>query len=239
MKKPIFIFLTIIFLVSASAITAISVAAQPKKGKTKPKPVVSASLKDDEIVAAFKDVLLSGVKRANAQLGVQGGFYNNPKFKISMPPALQALEKNLRGAGYGDIADDLVVAMNRAAEQSVGEAFFVLNDEARKMTVEDAKKLLSGPDDAVTQHFRRSGEKVLLAKTTPLVNTATTETGALILYKSMEEKNGDKITGFDIDKYVTQKTLDAMFLEIAAEEKRIREVPAARTTAALKKVFGN
>ncbi len=91
----------------------------------------------------------------------------------------------------------------------------------------------------MTQHFRRSGEKALPAKTTPLVNTATAEAGVPALYKALEEKNGGGITGFDIDEYVAQKTLDAMFLVIAAEEKRIREVPAARTTAALKKVFGN
>src|ERR1044072_1886184 len=156
MKKPILIFLTAIFLVSASAAPA---GAQPKKAKTKAKPAISTALKDDEIVAAFKDVLLNGVKRASAELGGKGGFYNNPGFKITMPPALQATEKKLRGMGYGDVADDLVVAMNKAAEQSVGEAVFVLNDEIGKMTVEDAKKLLAGPKDAVTQYFRRSGEK--------------------------------------------------------------------------------
>jgi hypothetical protein len=237
MKKPIFIFLTIIFLVLASFITA---AAQLKNSKTKPKTTGSSSLvKDEEIVSAFKEVLLSGIKRANTELARQGAFYSNPRYKIPMPPAMQALEKKLRDLKYDDMIDDLVVAMNRAAEQSVGEAFFVLSDQAKELTFTDPKKLLTGPKDALTQYFRRSGEKVLPAKITPLVNTATSEAGVLLQYKAFEEKNGGKIAGFDIDEYVAQKTLDAMFLVIAAEEKRIREVPGARTTAVLKKVFGS
>jgi hypothetical protein len=235
MKTPIFIFLTIILFVSALAGAA---AAQPKKGKTKPKPRVSSSaVNDEEIVSAFRYVLLSGIKRANAELTRPGAFYSDPRCKILMPAVMQVLEKKLRDLKYNDMIDDFVVAMNRAAEQSVGEVFFVLNDQAKELTVTDAKKLLAGPKDAVTQYFRRSGEKVLPAKITPLVNTATSEAGVLLQYKAFEEKNGGKITGFDIDEYVAQKTLDAMFLIIAAEEKRIREVPAARTTAALKKVF--
>ncbi len=63
-----------------------------------------------------------------------------------MPPALQEFEKNLRETGYGDTIDDLIVAINRAAEQAVGEVVFVLNDEIGKMTAQDAKKLLSGAE---------------------------------------------------------------------------------------------
>ncbi len=222
----------------------IAVSAQVKKPKTSKSKTTKIALasplpSNDEIVSAFKEVLLSGVKRANSELTRQGVFYSDARYKILMPPATWALEKKLRGTGYGDAVDDLVVAMNRAAEQSVAEAVFVLSDEVGKMTAEDAKKLLSGPNDAVTQYFRRSGEKVLPAKTIPLVNTATAEAGVPALYKALEEKNGGKITGFDIDEYVAQKTLDAMFLVIAAEEKRIRQVPAARTTAILKKVFAD
>ena len=42
----------------------------------------------------------------------------------------------------------------------------------------------------------------------------------------------------DIDTYVTDKAVDGLFLMVAAEEKRIRENPAARTTDLLEKVFG-
>jgi hypothetical protein len=236
MKKLKFIFLTVILLVPALAITAAAQPKQPKKNKTKPKP--AASVKEEEIVSALREALSSGANRAGVELSRQGGFYNDARYKLPVPPALQALEKKLRALGHGDMFDDLVVAINRAAEQTAGEAAFVLKDEIGKITFADAKKLLAGPKDAATQYFRRTGEKALLAKVIPLVNTATSEAGALTLYKALEEKNGAKITGFDIDEYVAGKTLDAMFLVIAAEEKRIREVPAARTTAILQKVFG-
>lgn len=244
MKKLIFTYLAISLFIS---ICAAAVPAQPKKGKTKPKPPVTAassSLKDEEIVFGLKDALSNGVGRGGAVLGRQGGFYGDSRVKLSMPPALEALEKKLRSLKYDDLVDDFVVSLNRAAEQSVVEVSFPINDAIRQMTVPEPKKLLAGPKDAATQYFQRTSEKILLAKVTPLVQTANSEAGVLAQFKILVEKGGGLNTPagqkpFSIDEYVTQKVLDGMFLIMAEEEKRIREDPAARTTAILKKVFGS
>ena len=244
MKKLIFTYLAISLFIS---ILGTAVPAQSKKDKTKAKPPViaaSSSLKDEEIVFGLKDALSNGVSRAGAELSRQGGFYDDPRVKLSMPPELQALEKKLRSLKYDDLVDDFVVSMNRAAEQSVVETSFPLNDAIRQMTVQEPKKLLAGPKDAATQYFRRTSEKVLLAKVTPLAQTANSEAGVLEQFKILMQKGGGLNTPagqkpFSIDEYVAQKVLDGMLLITADEEKRIREDPAARTTAILKKVFGS
>ena len=43
---------------------------------------------------------------------------------------------------------------------------------------------------------------------------------------------------FDLDHYITRKTLDGLFTVLAQEEAKIRKDPVARTTDLLKKVFG-
>jgi nicotinamide mononucleotide adenylyltransferase len=237
MKKLIFTYLPIISLILALGTAA---AAQAKKAKPKPKTLVStSSLSDDEIVFGLKDALSNGVTRAGSALSRKGGFYDDPQVKLSMPLALQELEKKLRALKYDDLVDDFMVSMNRAAEQSVVESTFPINDAIRQMTIQDPKKVLAGAKNAATQYFQAKDFAALAAKVQPLVATATTENGVIAQLKVLREKGGVTKSAFNIDEYVTQKTLEAMFQIIAAEEKRIREDPSARTTAILQKIFGN
>ncbi len=203
----------------------------------------SAALGDQEIVSGLKEALDQGARRAVDELGQTDGFLGDTRVRIPMPPDLAKVESALRTLKQDRYADEFIVTMNRAAEAAVPEASAVLGDAIREMTVDDAKKILNGPDNAATQYFRRVGEERLTTRIRPIVNDATSKTGVTQSYKALMDKAGfaARLIGsdnVDIDGYVTERTLDGLFLLIAEEEKRIRENPLARSTDILKKVFG-
>jgi hypothetical protein len=234
-----------IVLSAALLLTPANAFAQGKKARPKAKPAPAAvspsSLTDEEVSLALKDVLLNGVNRAAEKLGGQGGFYDHTELRIPIPPALAAVVDKLHDQKYDDLVDDFVVAINRAAEQSVAESSFMVKDAIRQLKIDDPKSIVAaqgGQKDAATQYFRRTSEKALLAKVTETAMTANSEAGALEKYDRMLTQAGGQYPAFDINEYVARKMLDGIFLTMAAEEKRIREVPAARTTTILQKVFG-
>ena len=106
--------------------------------------------------AGLKEALSQGASKAVGQLGASGGFLDNAKLKIPLPDSIRKVESGLRLAGMGKQADELVVSMNRAAEMAVKESTPILQDSVKKMSVEDAKGILTGGNDSATQYFRRS-----------------------------------------------------------------------------------
>lgn len=173
-----------------------------------------------------------------------------------MPANLQKVDQALRKLKQEALADEFVTTMNRAAEQAVPVAATVFGEAIRQMTVADAKAILTGPNDAATQYFRRTSTNALHAQFLPIVKQATDAAGVTAAYKAMLAKAGpaagiaqafggafgknlglDAAT-LDVDAYVTGKAMDGLFKVVAEEEKRIRENPAARTTDLLKQVFG-
>jgi hypothetical protein len=101
------------------------------------------------------------------------GFLGNAKVKIPLPGYLQKAEKGLRMFGMGKQADELVNTMNHAAENAVAEAKPILVDSIKKMGVQDAKAILTGGDDSVTQYFKRTSSEQLTQKFMPIVKAAT------------------------------------------------------------------
>jgi hypothetical protein len=204
--------------------------------------VETAGLSHAEIVAGLKDALSVGVARATRLLGQQGGFLDDAAVKIPMPPSLQNVEQGLRAVGQQALADDFVTAMNRAAEKAIPATTDILVDTIKGMSLEDARGILDGPNDAATQYFREHNEARLTDAILPIVQDTTARTGVTSSYKQMTGKLGflsqftDPET-LDLDRYVARKTLDGLFLKLAQEEKRIREDPVARSTELLKKVF--
>ena len=135
------------------------------------------------------------------------------------------------------------------------EAASVFGDAVKQMSIDDAKAVLSGPDDAATQFFRRTTQTNLYARFLPIVQKATTNTGVTSAYKKMLAKVNGGGSGFggtlgglannylgadalDVDAYVTNHALDGLFKMVADEEKSIRQNPVARTTDLMKQVFG-
>lgn len=217
-----------------------------------------SSLSQDQMVGGLKDALANGVQHAVSELGHDGGFLTNLEVKIPVPEKLQSVEKAARAMGEGATVDQFEATMNHAAEQAVPAAASVFGDAVTNMSIDDAKAILTGPDDAATQYFKRTTSTNLYALFLPIVQKATSATGVTSSYKQLMAKvNGagsggggmfgslggmaNKYVGsdaLDLDAYVTNKALDGLFKMVAQEEKNIRQNPVARTTDLMKTVFG-
>ena len=203
-----------------------------------------SNLASDEIAAGLREALEKGVAMAVDLLGQTDGFFGNPKVHIPLPEHLQQVSSGLRMLGQEQYADEFELTMNRAAEAAAPEAKAIFMDAIRNMSIEDAKNLLNGPDDAATQYFRKVGEARLSERMQPVIEQATSKVGVTSAYNNLVKSLdllGDMVDtqSLDLNDYVTSKALDGLFLMIAEEEKRIRENPIERTTDLLKKVFGS
>ena len=200
------------------------------------------SITSREATAALKVALEKGSTAAVASLGRTDGFFGNPQVKIPLPESMQRTENLMRRFGLGRYADELVLGMNRAAEAAVPEAKQLFVDSVRKMTLQDAKGILQGGDTAGTAYFRRTTEAELRKRFLPIVRRSTEKVGLVQQYDDYAEKVAAlglvKKDDANLEQYVTQKTLDGLFLMVAEEEKAIRKDPVATGTAIIKKVFG-
>ena len=210
----------------------------------------STLLNNSELANGLKEALANGVSTAIKTLGKEGGFSGNTLVEIPLPDSLKMVEDATRKLGQGQYADQFISTMNHAAESAVPQAAELLATAIRQMSVEDAANILNGPDDAVTQYFRKVAGSQLAEKFKPIIEQATNEFGVTLAYKQLVAQTtpllnnsplGNFVTNdaLDIDQYVTNKTLDGLFKYIALEEGNIRDNPAARTTDLLKKVFAN
>jgi hypothetical protein len=192
--------------------------------------------------AGVKEALTKGAEHAVSSLGKDNGFLGNPKVKIPLPDALHKVEKGLNMLGMGKQANALVETINHAAESAVASAKPVLLDSIKKMTVTDAKGILTGGEDSVTQYFRRTSSDALTTKFMPIVKAATKKVKLAEQYNQFAGKAAgvglmDKKDA-DLDSYVTQKAMDGLFAMIAEHEKAIRSDPMQAGSSLLKKVFG-
>ncbi len=201
-----------------------------------------ADLSNGDAVSGLKDALTQGSAAAIGKLGVTDGFLGNAKVKIPLPDALRSIEVALRMMGMQRQAEELVTAMNRAAEQAVPEARALLTSAIKSMSVQDAKGILTGGDTAATEYFRSKTSDQLTQKFLPIVTRATSKVGLAEKYNSFAAQ-GAQLGLVDakqakIENYVTQKALDGLFLMIAEQEKAIRKDPVGTATGMAKKVFG-
>ena len=195
-----------------------------------------------DAIAALKAALESGSQAAVAQLGRPDGFLGDQRVRIPLPESLQRGERMARRVGMGRYADELITAMNRAAEQAVPEARQLFIDSARKMTVRDAKGILTGGDTAGTEYFRRTTQDQLRARFTPIVKKATARVQLAQQYQRYSSRLVsaglmDRADA-DLDGYVTQKALDGLYFMVAEEEKKIRKDPVSAGREIIRKVFG-
>jgi hypothetical protein len=206
-------------------------------------PAAQSALSDSDIGAGLKQALAKGTHAAVLDLGRSGGFWNNPRFRIPLPGPVQQLEGMLQGSGFGGQLDQLHLSFNQAAEKAVPVAADVFSEAVRKLTLNDVRAILNGPQDAATQYFRSATSGTLTAKFKPIVAGVTAKVGLAQQYNSVVSAAGPMASMLggptDLNGYVTQKALDGLFLRVADEEKAIRADPAARTTDLMKKVFGS
>jgi hypothetical protein len=195
-----------------------------------------------EAVSALRTALDKGSRAAVDQLGRENGFFGDARVKIPLPESLKRAERTMRRFGMGRYADDLVLTMNRAAEAAVPEAKQLFVDSVKKMTVQDAKGILTGGETAGTEYFKRTTSDQLRKRFLPIVKKSTAKVGLAQKYNQYAEQGAAfglvKQEHANLDDYVTQKALDGLYFMVAEEEKKIRKDPVGTASSILKKVFG-
>lgn len=201
----------------------------------------NAGISDADIGAALKEALAQGTRNAVTELGSSDGFWKDPRFRIPLPKTLRKADPLLRGFGAGPRLDELHLSVNRAAEAAVPVAAEVFSGAIRNLSLKDVRAILDGPPDAATRYFQQSTSASLQAKFKPIVAGITAKAGLARQYQAVLASAGPlagTLGAPDLDAWVTQKTLNGLFLRIADEERAIRDNPAARGTELLRKVFG-
>jgi hypothetical protein len=201
-----------------------------------------ADISNADAASGLRQALTDGTAAAIQLLGKENGYFANPKVKIPLPPALKQVESGLRMMGMKKKADELVLSMNRAAEAAAPEAKQLLVDAVKKMSVQDAKSILTGGDTAATEYFKRTTSAQLTQRFLPIVKKATDRVGLAQQYNNLAGQGSSlgliKKEDASIENYVTQKALDGLYLMIAEQEKSFRQNPVGAASSIVKKVFG-
>jgi hypothetical protein len=204
-------------------------------------PVIGAP-SEATIAAGLKEALQISAERSVTRAARPGGFLDDPHVRIPLPESVENVARGLRAVGFDGTVDEFEVAMNRAAEQAARQAQEPLVQAVASLTFADAYAIWRGPDDAATRALRTQSEPALRERFAPVVAVAMRANGVARAYQELRTRN--RVLALlpdprvDLERYVTDETLDGLFTLIRDEEKRIRNEPAARTTELLHEVFG-
>jgi len=214
-------------------------------------------LTQTEIIPGLKEALIVGTNKSAAMLGTTDGYYKDELVKILLPPEANVIVKNISKIPGGDkLVEDVLLSINRAAEDAVSEAKPIFVNSIKSMTITDAVGILKGEDNAATQYLHKTTYNQLTELYKPKIkasvekklvgNVSTAQSWDLLTGKWNEVANSviGKVAGFKpveikLDEYLTQKALDGLFLKIEDQEKLIREDPVARVNELLRRVFGS
>lgn len=223
------------------AVSAVSYAGFLDQLFKKVAPLATGELDTDTIISGLKEALSVGTDNAVRQVSQVDGYFGNEAIRILMPEKIRNVADMLSKVGFQEEVDNFVMSMNRAAEKAAPEAAGLFMDSIKQMSIEDAKKILNGGDTAATDYFREKTGKQLGERFRPRISESMDSVGVARYYKDMMDKYRQlpfvKDVAFDLDGYVTDKSVDGLFHMVAQEEKKIRTDPAARVTDLLKKVF--
>ncbi len=203
-----------------------------------------ANLSQGEIGLGLKDALKVASKRVVGRVGSVDGYNGDPSIQIPLPDALQSIAAPLRTVGASGILDDLQLKMNRAAEQAAPQALDIFVHAATQMTFDDARTILTGPEDSAMQYFKRTTSDNLTSPFRPIVDNSLSGVGAVQALGAVQQRAstvpfiGQSAANFSLTDFTVGKALDGLFYYLGVEEAAIRANPAARTTDLLRKVFG-
>ena len=195
-----------------------------------------------EMGLGIKQALELGTSRGADLLSAKDGFFGNLAVKIFFPPEAQKVEKTLRSIGLGSLADNVILSINRAAEDAAKEAKPIFLSAIKQMTITDATNILFGNKDAATEYFKRVTTAQLMDKFRPVILNSLNKVGATKYWGDAANQYNKiplvKPVSTDLSGYVAQKAIDGMFIQVAQQELLIRDNLGARTTTLLQKVFG-
>lgn len=195
-----------------------------------------------EMGFGIKEALEIGISRGTDLLSAKDGFLGNAAVKILFPPEAQKVEKTLRSIGMSSLADNVILSLNRAAEDAAKEAKPIFVSAIKQMTIADATNILLGQQDAATNYFKRVTTSQLMEKFQPVITNSLNKVGAAKYWGDAAGQYNKlpfvKPVSTDLSGYVAEKAIDGMFIQVAQEELKIRGSLGARTTPLLQKVFG-
>ena len=195
-----------------------------------------------EMGLGIKQALELGTSRGADLLSAKDGFLGNLAVKIFFPPEAEKVEKTLRSIGLGSLADNVILSINRAAEDAAKEAKPIFLSAIKQMTIADATNILFGEKDAATEYFKRVTTAQLMEKFRPVISNSLNKVGATKYWGDAANQYNKiplvKPISTDLSNYVAQKAIEGMFIQVAQQELLIRDNLNARTTTLLQKVFG-
>ena len=196
---------------------------------------------NEQIALGLRQALDKGIDRQVTKLTREDGFFKNELVKIMLPEELTKVDRTLRDLGLGNLADEGLKVLNRAAEDAVGEATPIFVDAVKGISFADAKSILLGSDDAATRYLVSATETQLYNKFNPIIQKSFEKVGADRIWENLIDRYNriplTKKVNPSLTDYVTTEALDGVFTMIAVEEKQIRTSVASRTTDVLRKVF--
>jgi len=198
---------------------------------------------DAQVVQGLKEALKVGTNNGVSTLGRQDGFFRNARFKIPFPPEVKKVETTLRSMGMNSLVDDFILKMNRGAEEAVKEATPIFVGAIQSMSIADGRKILFGGDQAATQYFRsRTSGQLFNAFQPKVKKVLDNKVKVTQVWKDIttayNRVPGVQPVTTDLPKYITDRTINALFIRVGEEEKKIRDNPAARVNDILRRVFG-
>ncbi len=235
--------LTLLFFMFAFMMGSFVSNAQLLKDAKKLLGQKGSGFTEKDAADAIKEALVNGTGEGVKIVSKIDGYFGNPEIKIPFPPDVKVIESKLRAVGLGKKVDEVVLSINRAAEDAANEAKPIFVTAIKNMSITDAINIVKGADDAATRYLDRTTSPELNKKFQPIIKASLDKVQAtkywtelITAYNKipMVQKMNPNLT-----EYVTGKAITGLFVMIAKEEKKIRKDPLARTTELLKKVFGN
>ncbi len=247
--KKVFVFVVVMFCVAGVQAQGIK-SFMKKVSKDSSSPLGklagigssgNADLSAGTIASGLKEALEIGTQRGAEKLSSVDGFFKDAAIKILMPEQAQKAEQKLRSIGLGSQVDKAILSMNRAAEDASKSAAPIFVNAIKQMSIQDAAGILRGGDFAATEYLKVKTTSNLTEAFRPVIEQSLTAVDATkywnTVFTTYNKFSTDKVNT-DLAAYVTEKALAGIFHEVALEEQKIRQNPAAQTTELLKKVFG-
>jgi nitric oxide reductase large subunit len=240
---PVLILLPVKFAAATSLLENAQSIFQNVIGDKADDTSAAIQLTNEDIARGLKEALAVGSKTVTQTLGQPDGFNADLTAHIPLPDDLKRAQDFLSKIGLGGLGNEVKLKMNRAAEKAMEESAEILINAIQAMTLEDARTLLQGPDDAATSYLKRTSGNNIQAKIRRIMDQTLVEVGAIAAVDTMLS-NYSKIPFVpdvkgDLSDHATAKAMEGLFYYIAKEEAGIRANPVKRTTDLLKKVFSN
>jgi hypothetical protein len=235
--KPLFLIIIILsslsFGLNAQVLDdAMKIVTQGKGGLT-----------EKDAVGGIREALEKGTGESVSFVSKLNGYFSNPEIKIPFPPEAREIESKLRAAGMGSKVDEVILTINRAAEDAAKSAQPIFVSAIKSMSITDAMQIVKGPNDAATKYLAKTTTPELKSKFSPVIKSSLDKVDATRLWEDLIKSYNQipfvKKQNPNLTEYVTDKAISGLFVMIAKEELKIRQNPAARTSELLKKVFGS